>query len=144
MSEIPIPGNPFKEIRVIISLVFTALFAAAVIFTVQHYQNLERRAVIGDQRGLTIQSANGVIDDTVTIQKENTDTENDVAKALEEYRKGLGNEKHNNPVVRNRDTRAIPDSLRKLARQRRLTRERLDRLEVGDNTDGKAESSGDR
>jgi hypothetical protein len=112
------------ELRIIALL----LCGVLAFFGYQHYSDLVRRAQQGELRGDKIERTDAIMGLGQRADTEKTTTEARVAETRIIYQEA----KRHEPELADRSTRPLPASLRRLACERRLARERSARVAGGD------------
>jgi hypothetical protein len=118
-----------SQAKMIMALVATLICAVLISVGTQHYLNLREAAAQNEVRGRTMQATSGIIADTNVAREQRVKVDVGVSDARAAYQTQLEQAKRNEPTLRDRDDRPVPDSLRELAHKRRLARERSGRTE---------------
>jgi acyl-CoA synthetase (AMP-forming)/AMP-acid ligase II len=112
-------------IEYLAQIVAAALIALAVVFLFSHYRNLKEAAAVSDVREQVLTNASAGVSDGVDIDAQQQAYAQGLAYARATFKDQKDEAKRNEPETADRAVRAIPDSVRNAARQRRLARERL-------------------
>jgi len=119
--------DAFKEVKVIIALVIVLVMAVTLTIVGLKIAGWKADAAVGEQRGAKINATSNIISDGAEEQKKADAIDTGVIGAKNVYGESYAKEYQTNPVVRNWADGIRPDSLRKLAKERRIARERFGR-----------------
>lgn len=126
--DVPVPGvNPFKDIRVIISLIGTLIIGLAVFFGVGTILAWKAGAEMNEQRGAKIETTVGAIGDSVAEQKVAAEQDAGVIGAKHVYGENFNAQYQSKNDFRRWADEPRPVVLHDLAKKRRLARERFGR-----------------
>lgn len=120
-----------NPIRIYLAIAVSVVLAVVLALGVQNYIIMRDKAALSDGRGQTLKATDGIIADTDTTAAQRVHVDIGVADARTNYHTQLEGVMQHEPTVRDRNDRPIPDSVRELARTRRLSRERSGRAVVG-------------
>ena len=120
------------QVQIIIALLVTVAISVALTFATSHYIKLRDAAAQGELDKGKLETTTGVIADSDEADEDRDRTDAVVSDARGTYNTRIEEAERNEPQTRNRADRAVPDSVRRAYRERRLARERLGRDEVGD------------
>lgn len=117
--------NPFKDARILISVIVTIVLVVTVIIGSQQIMRWRADAAQNKTRGGVIEATSGIIDDASHAREERTTDDGGVIAARVNYGRSAQEARTNEPSTRTYGAQPVPRSLRDLARERRLARERL-------------------
>ena len=121
-----------SQLQIALVLVGTVLVAVALSLVGNHYIRLREAAAQGELDKGKLETTEGVLQDSDAADEERGQFDNVVGSARNTYNNRIEEAERHEPETRNRADRAVPDSVRRAYRERRLARERLVGDGVGD------------
>ncbi len=117
--------------RIGFGLIVALILGVGLAIFKEHYQDLQAAALQNAARGTVLENTSGIIADAEEADVQMARVDVVVSDARITYERQLEKVKRDDPTFAARGADLRDDRLRQFARERRLSRERLGRAEVG-------------
>lgn len=115
------------ERNIVIALIVAVVIAVAISFGTNEFRHWWSNRQTQQSQQRVDAGTNAIIQEGNNAQQDRQVAEGGVSNARSAYNQQLEQAAQNDPAIRDRNTRAVPDKLRDLARERRIARERARR-----------------